>query len=1026
TYTQLGATMTSFDASGSIGVTDVDSDNSTVTFDGTGPYEGNFGSLVIVNGTWTYTVNDTAVADFTEETVVQDVIEVTASDGVTTTDIVITIGGSQDAIDAFLATNSVISGDFSGQVTERDPGESSTVTGMISVSDPDPTDSPSLVFESVDGTYGTFLLEDGAWYNLNEDRWTYTLNNDSALVQALAEGQKVEDTFTVKATDGKSQRIVITIVGSDDAPVATGDTSAQINLFLDQGFEGDLYEVRGWRRGDDYSITGSGFNGINILTDGTTLQFIDNDSTANRGGIVAPDYYTYEGDDTQRVIIDGKTYSYMIMNTAKFSFSGRVVTAAQIYVDLDGNGRTPYVWSDSNEYAAFLVPVSGSLVKGTSASTVSGSSETPTLTYTQLGATMTSFDASGSIGVTDVDSDNSTVTFDGTGPYEGNFGSLVIVNGTWTYTVNDTAVADFTEDTVVRDVIEVTASDGVTTTDIVITIGGSQAAIDQYLNPQPPESFNLLTVGSGSSETLTFPVSLEWEKSELATGYTVCRQNEDFDNDCEPLGTTDGALELTVGMTGALSALSSEFFIISTNSVGSASSNLLSLSSTDANDLIASIKASDTSQSARFGYSVSISRDGTVFAAGAPNKNIARGAAYVFRFTDGLWQQEKLLTSPNVDANDFYGWAVALSEDGNTLVVGAPQEDGSNVSAYNNDSSAAGAAYVYRFENDAWVFQRYLKADNAGTDDRFGRSVAVSSDGNKVLIGAPGEDSSSTGINSISNNLLSRWAGAAYLFSFNGSTWTQDLYIKASNPGSLDKFGESVTMSGDGNSLAVGAVGESSSTTGINTTPNDASTNAGATYVFENSDGSWAQQAYVKASNTGSGDQFGMSVSLSSDGNTLAVGAMYEDSNTTGINSTPNNSLSDTGAAYVFQRNVDSWSQQAYVKASTVHSGMWFGNSVAMSPNGTSLVVGAWREDSSSVGVNSTPNVSAPQSGAAYLFNFDGSEWSQGAYLKSPMPDWNEYFGNSVDVSDNNNVIVGAPDEGSSSTGFRSGEVYLY
>ncbi|KKD57880.1 hypothetical protein RN22_24030, partial [Grimontia sp. AD028] len=207
----------------------------------------------------------------------------------------------------------------------------------------------------------------------------------------------------------------------------------------------DLYEVRGWRRGDDYSITGSGFNGINILTDGTTVQFVDNDSTANRGGVVAPDYYTYEGDDTQRVIIDGKTYSYMLWNTAKYSFSGRVVTAALIYVDLDGNGRTPYVWSDSNEYAAFLVPVSGSFVKGTSASTVTGSSELPTLTYTQLGATMTSFDASGSIGVTDVDSDNSSVTFDGTGPYEGNFGSLVIVNGTWTYTVNDTAVADFTE-----------------------------------------------------------------------------------------------------------------------------------------------------------------------------------------------------------------------------------------------------------------------------------------------------------------------------------------------------------------------------------------------------------------------------------------------------------------------------------------------------------------------------------------------------------------------------------------------------
>ena len=124
--------------------------------------------------------------------------------------------------------------------------------------------------------------------------------------------------------------------------------------------------------------------------------------------------------------------------------------------------------------------------------------------------------------------------------------------------------------------------------------------------------------------------------------------------------------------------------------------------------------------------------------------------------------------------------------------------------------------------------------------------------------------------------------------------------MKALNTGANDQFGYSVALSGDGNTLAVGAPGEDSSTTGINSGPDELASSAGAGYVFTRSAGTWSQQAYAKASNTGATDQFGTSVALSSDGNTLAVGTFLEDSSTTGVDSTPDELAANAGAVYLY------------------------------------------------------------------------------------------------------------------------------
>jgi hypothetical protein len=142
----------------------------------------------------------------------------------------------------------------------------------------------------------------------------------------------------------------------------------------------------------------------------------------------------------------------------------------------------------------------------------------------------------------------------------------------------------------------------------------------------------------------------------------------------------------------------------------------------------------------------------------------------------------------------------------------------------------------------------------------------------------------------------------------------------------------------------------------------------------------WTQQAYLKASNTGAGDYFGFSVSIS--GDTIVVGARWEDSNATGVNGDQNNNgATNSGAAYVFVRNGTSWTQQAYLKASNTQANDSFGEKVYIS--GDTIVVGALGEDSNATEVNGDQNNDgAIDSGAVYVFARHGTTWIQVAYLK--------------------------------------------
>ncbi len=231
------------------------------------------------------------------------------------------------------------------------------------------------------------------------------------------------------------------------------------------------------------------------------------------------------------------------------------------------------------------------------------------------------------------------------------------------------------------------------------------------------------------------------------------------------------------------------------------------------------------------------------------------------------------------------------------------------------DIEDSGAAYPITI--DPTVQQASLKASVATPGDVFGSAIAVS--GDTAVVAAEGYNSH--GVNGA--------AGAVYVFVRNGTAWSQQAFIQSANTVIGDAFGTSVAISGD--TIVVGALAESSSATGINGDPSvRGATHSGAAYVFVRSGTTWTQQAYLKASNTDSFDNFGCSVGI--DGDTIVVGAQGESSKATGVNGNQSdNSAGSSGAAYVFIRSGTTWTQQAYLKASNTEASDLLGWSAAIS-----------------------------------------------------------------------------------------------
>ncbi len=405
----------------------------------------------------------------------------------------------------------------------------------------------------------------------------------------------------------------------------------------------------------------------------------------------------------------------------------------------------------------------------------------------------------------------------------------------------------------------------------------------------------------------------------------------------------------------------------------------------------------------------------------------------------GAWNPKSLayIKASNSRSALKFGNSVALSADGTTLAVSSVAEDSATkgINGNQNDHSAvgAGAVYVYARGAAGWKQQAYVKASNTDSADGFGYSLALSADGNTLVVGANGEASAATGVNGNQADNSMAGAGAVYVFNRTGAAWEQSAYLKASNTGESDdgdQFGYSLALSGDASTIAVGAIAEDSAATGINGNGADNSAGeSGAVYVFTKDRGAWSQQAYVKPWNTTTrGALFGYSVGLSKDGNTLAVGAYDEDGG--------------RGAVYAFSRTGAAWSQQMRLVASNAERGDSLGCAVAVSGDGNTVLAGAFDEDAVLTGVQ-PPDAGANDEkddtsvGAAYVFARFGRKWAQQTYLKAFNSRMNDQFAWALAISgDGNTVAVGSHLEDSNATRLNgdqsdasaedSGAVYVY
>jgi hypothetical protein len=264
--------------------------------------------------------------------------------------------------------------------------------------------------------------------------------------------------------------------------------------------------------------------------------------------------------------------------------------------------------------------------------------------------------------------------------------------------------------------------------------------------------------------------------------------------------------------------------------------------------------------------------------------------------------------------------------------------------------------------------------------------VALSADGNTFAVSAFDEGGGSRVVVNGPNGPFPagrNGTGAIYVYTRSGTTWALQSYLKASNAEGGDSLGVIVSISDDGNTVAGGILDEDCMSTGVNPSnpcDNDQKndTSVGAAVVFVRQGTQWAQQAFIKASNTGKEDWFGSRLQISGDGNTLAIAAQLEDSAGQGINGKQDDdSAQEAGAVYFFTRSGTSWAQKAYVKSSNDEAFDEFGSSVALSRDGRTLAVGARGEDSGAKGIdgNQADN-SMKEAGAVYVFTYNPSSSS--------------------------------------------------
>jgi len=371
----------------------------------------------------------------------------------------------------------------------------------------------------------------------------------------------------------------------------------------------------------------------------------------------------------------------------------------------------------------------------------------------------------------------------------------------------------------------------------------------------------------------------------------------------------------------------------------------------------AKLLASDGEDIDRFGHSVSIDSDYALIGAFADDDNGDKsGSAYVFKRNGSTWNQHDKLLPSDGEAGDYFG--VSISMDADYAIIGARKDD--------DNGDGSGSAYVFKFNGSSWVEEQKLLASDGAVLDGFGGSVSI--DGDYALVGARADDGGK---------------GSAYIFKRNGTTWTEEAKLLASDGAVDDLFGHSVSIDGD---YAIVGVRYD----------DDNGDGSGSVYVFKFNGSSWVEEQKLLASDGVVGDSFGVSVSI--DGDYVLIGAFDPYAG------------ADSGAAYIFKRNGTDWIEEVKLLPSGGSSDDGFGFSVSIEDD--YVIVGAIDDDD--IGHDS---------GSAYVFKYNGITWVENSKLLASDGAAYDEFGVSVSISADY-AIIGARSD--NDNGSECGSAYVF
>jgi hypothetical protein len=331
------------------------------------------------------------------------------------------------------------------------------------------------------------------------------------------------------------------------------------------------------------------------------------------------------------------------------------------------------------------------------------------------------------------------------------------------------------------------------------------------------------------------------------------------------------------------------------------------------------LTSTELTEHAEQGFSVAISADGSTALVGGRAYNNFAGASWIYTRSGATWTQQAKLIGKGASALAEQGFSVALSADGDTALIGAPEDEEKGV--------FPGAAWVFTRSGTSWSEQQKLVGAGGSTPAGQGRGVALSADGNTALIGG---DEDNGGV------------GATWVFTRSGTTWAEQQKLVGTHKGSLVQEGSSVALSGDGNTALIG---------GPRAEGAKGEKEVGAAWVFTRSGSIWQEQEQlpvVKGVTEETG--LGQSVALSANGNTALVGGPGYDK--------------ALGAAWVFTLEGGKWTQQGEkLLGEDASTEPQQGHSVSLSEDGSTALVGAYHDDTSV--------------GAAWAFVRSGSTWSE-------------------------------------------------